>query len=464
MTGAPLAPVSIAAEAKGFGRLPFAFGPKFFIALLIGLVWIVPAWWEPRAMWGMAAWDALVLALWLIDLRNLPGPEQLTIRREWKSALSLAERGGVRIEIGNRSKRELVAIASDEIPSVLREPPPALEAVVPERGQTTGEYPVLPRMRGNLQTGRTFLRYRTSRGFAEKRAVADTAQVVRVLPGLTQARNFALYLIRSRQIELEKRRRHERGQGRDFEALRDYREGDEMRDICWTATARRHQPTTRVYRTERSQTVWIVVNSGRLLRALVKNPDRAFPSSKLDYAVDAALSLAMVATQSGDKVGLLAYGRGVQRSVAPGRGGPHVRTILEALADVHGEAAEADHARAAQALSRAQTRRALIVWLTDFSETATTPEVIEYAIRLATKHVVVFAAIGQPDLDALARKIPENTEEMFRHAAALEVAQRRERLLRTLRERGVAALDIPAAGVAAAVVNRYLEVKERGRI
>ena len=92
------------------------------------------------------------------------------------------------------------------------------------------------------------------------------------------------------------------------------------------------------------------------------------------------------------------------------------------------------------------------------------PEVIEYAIHLTNRHLVVFAAIGQPDLADLAKAVPQNVNEMFRHAAAVEVVQRRQRLLRGLRDRGVLAIDIGAAGLAAALVNRYLEVKDRNLI
>ena len=106
-----------------------------------------------------------------------------------------------------------------------------------------------------------------------------------------------IYLIRSRQIELEKRLKRQRGHGREFESLRDYRDGDEFRDICWSVTARRGKLITKVHQIERSQTIWLVLDAGRLLRARV---DRL---TKLDYTISAALSLAQVAFYSGDRVG-----------------------------------------------------------------------------------------------------------------------------------------------------------------
>jgi uncharacterized protein (DUF58 family) len=461
MTTSSLVPPRIEARLLSRGRLPFAFGTRFFVALLLGLIWLAPAWWSPRLIAAMFLWDALVLAAWLFDLLHLPAPSQLEARRIWNSAPSLARPATIEIEIQNYSRTPIYASLIDETPLALRDQPPAMDIAVPNAAPVRHAYPIVPRTRGDVAVGKLFLRYRTSFSFAERWAAADLAQTVRILPDLEQAQRYALYLIRSRQVEMEKRRRRQRGMGREFEALREYRQEDDMRDICWPATARRHQLITRTYRMERSQTVWIVLDAGRLLRAQVQDPNRDFRSSKLDYAVDAALSLAQVASQYGDRVGLLAYGRAIQRSVGVGQGQHHVRSILDSLAQVRGETAEANHALAARALLHTQGRRSLIVWITDFAETPTTPEVIQYAGQMSRRHLVVFAAVTQPDLLALGQSIPRTEEEMFRHAAGLEIIQRRELLLRGLRERGVLAIDLVPGALAESLINQYLEIKDR---
>jgi uncharacterized protein (DUF58 family) len=252
--------------------------------------------------------------------------------------------------------------------------------------------------------------------------------------------------------------------GREFDSLREYREGDELRDISWTATARRRHLITRVFQMERSQNVWLVLDAGRLLRAQVREEGDAPRFSKLDYAVNAALSLAQVALYCGDRVGLLAYGRKVQQNLYAGRGAHHVRAIVESLAQVRAEAFESDHGRAVRALLNAQKRRSLVVWITDFAETATIPEVIEYAMQLTPRHLVVFAAMGQPDLKALAETIPAVTADLYRHGAALEISQRRDILLRGLRQRGVLALELMPGMLASALVTQYLDIKERSLI
>ena len=458
----PLLPPEVAARAHALGRVPFGFGPRFFVMLLLGLIWIVPAWWFPRLVFAMLLWDLLAVVVFVVDLLRLPRPSEMEARRTWEHAPCLATPCAVALSIKNFGNVAVRCQLVDETPASLRTAPPSRDVVVPARDSAQTSYKVLPRERGDVRLGRLFLQYRSALGFAERWASANISQTVRVLPDLAQARQHALFLIRSRQVEMEKRRRRrQRGQGREFESLRDYRVGDDIRDLCWTATARRHQLTTRLFEIERSQAVWIVLDAGRLLRAQIQEGTGEVRLSKLDYAVNAALSVAQVASQCGDRVGLLAYGRNIQQNVAAGRGALHLRTIVDSLAQVHGEAAEANHSRAAHVLLTEQSRRSLVIWITDFAETPATPEVIEYAMKMTQRHLVVFAAMNQPDLALLAQTTPQTPEEMFRHAAALEITQRRDLLLRGLRQRGVFAFELVPGLLASTLVNQYLDIKER---
>src|SRR5439155_26841633 len=179
------------------------------------------------------------------------------------------------------------------------------------------------------------VRYQSLVRIAKRWVRAPLAQTVRIYPNLEDARRYSIYLLRSRQIELEKRHTRVRGVGREFESLREYQTGDEYRDICWTAAARRGKLVTRIYQIERSQTVWIVIDSGRLMRARVGN------FSKLDHAVNSALSLAQVALYSGDRVGLVAYGRKIRQQLPAAKGSAHLRQLIEQAALVHEEDSEA---------------------------------------------------------------------------------------------------------------------------
>lgn len=450
-----LAPLPVGARGKAKGRFGVAFGRRFFLLLLIGLVWIGPAWANSKYLLAMAFWDVLVLLLWVIDLGRLPKPEQIEVRRVWQSTLQLRERAVAVLEFLNRGKSEVLLRVQEEAPVGLRKEIPELDLRVPAGESQTATYDICPRERGDMFFGNTYLRYQSTWQVAERWASASLQQTIRIYPNFEEAKKDTIYLIRSRQVALEKRYKHQIGQGREFESLREYRESDEWRDICWSATARRAKLISRSYQIERSQTVWMVLDAGRLLRTRVKG------LSKLDYAVAAALSLAQVVLYSGDRVAMLGYGRRILQRVPPGRGSRQVRALLDALALVRAEELEADHRRATEALSLLQKRRSLVVWMTDLAETATTPEVIESATHMAKRHLVLFTVIGQPELREMARERPTDARQMFRQTAAMEIVQRRDLLLRTLRQHGALTLEVEPSKLSTAVVNQYLMAKDR---
>ncbi|MGH9396218.1 MAG: DUF58 domain-containing protein [Terriglobia bacterium] len=453
----PLAPPTISAKAQSKKTGSGACGPRFFVALAVGLVWIGPAYWDRRFIFAMFLWDTLILLAWLADWKRLPPPPEIEVTRIWLEPLYMCVETPVELTVSHTSSRPLNVTAMDDLPPTLRGEAPRAEIRVTGRGQA--KYCVLPRRRGDIEAGPVFLRYRSRAQLAERWAVAGLQQVVRVYPDIRESRHHALYLIRSRQIEMEKRLKRIPGAGRDFESLREYQAGDEPRDICWTATARRGKLITKVAQPERSQAVMIVLDAGRLMLARAASAPCAF--SKLDCAIQAALNLSYVALYSGDAVGLLVYGRKVQARLPAGRGSRHLRIILEQLCQVRGELLEADHAHAAELLLKNLNRRSLILWLTDLAETAGTPDVIDGAARLWPRHLVVFTAISQPELDCLVARKPDSIAEMYRYVAAQQVIERRELLLRQIRNRGVLAMQLAPAQLASGLINRYLEVKER---
>jgi len=493
-----LLPSAVSACAASGRRWAAAFQWRFFLALLLGLVWIGPAWWNRRALYAMPLWDGVVLMVWLADLVRLPKPKELSVSRHWSEPLSLDIDSRVELQVANLGKRALEVTLEDDVPAVLCPTLPKFTLTVPPGGRALAAYSVHPSTRGDIQVGQVFLRYHGTVRFAERWAVADARQTIRVYPNLREPERYTLYLIRSRQIEQEKRLKHVVGKGREFESLREFRESDEIRDICWTATARRGKLISKVYQVERSQCVFLVVDAGRLMLARTRSQNlglriqesevrsqkskaiwptadpTTWPSAqshsglgpprlmKLDYAVNAALSLAHVALHSGDAPGLLTYGRKLQSYLPCARGSEHLRHFLEQLALVSGEAVEADHGLAADSLLARQRRRSLVVWLTDLAETAATPDVIEAASRLLFRHLVLFAVVGEPELRALLAHRPESPAQMYQYVAAQQIIERRELLLRRMREQGALAVEFLPGRLSSEIVNHYLEIKSKG--
>lgn len=473
-------------------RRTFAFGltPRAIALLLVGFVWLIPGFWDGRLAYAMLGWDALVLLAALLDGLRLPKAGLLTAGRSWSNAPALDSHTEIELTIENMGRTIVDCRLLDDLPPALtgvQAEPPTHRLTAFPRVPAKLRYTVTPQQRGDTETGWLYVRYRSPLGLTERWAKAKLVQPVRVYPALRTGEEQQIFLARSRQIDLQLRQARQRGLGRDFESLREYREGDDLRDICWTASARRGTPITRQYQIERSQAVWIVLDCGRLMRSQVtpapdpgRNPAGAFGDgagpfagsaqsagnthSKLDFACTTAVALAQLALFSGDRVGLLAYGQGIQQRLLPGRGASHLRQLIEALAVVRAEEGEADHLRATAILSRLQPRRSLVLWITDLAETAMRPEVIDGAMQLLRRHVLLFVAMAQPEVDLIAQARPINLAQMFRAAAAQEMAGRRELLLARLHEQGALTLDIHPEFLTSSVLNNYLTVKERAMV
>jgi uncharacterized protein (DUF58 family) len=519
----------------GFGLTPRAIG-----LLAVGFLWLIAGFRFGRLAYVMLAWDAVVLLAALVDGLRLPRPEQLTAGRSWSNAPALDSQTEIELTVENQGRMIVECRLVDDLPPALVAEPATHRLMAFPRVPASLRYRVEPQERGDWETGWLYVRYRSSLGLTERWAKAPLTQTVRVYPALRTGEEQQIFPARSRQIDLQLRRAQQRGLGRDFESLREYREGDDLRDICWTATARRGSPITRQFQTERSQPVWIVLDCGRLMRSRValahpgslplhdspasgrthsdlpevsaglseasaglheasaglseasaglheasghdfsradargRKPGALAPEgksfenqkvhSKLDHACTTAVALAQLALFSGDRVGLLAYGQGIQQRLLPGRGAAHLRQLIESLAQVHAESGEADHLRATALLNRLQPRRSLILWVTDLAETAMRPEVIDGAVQLLRRHVLLFVAMAQPDVESIAQARPQNVEQMFRAAAAQEMAGRRELLLARLHEQGALTLDLNPEALTSAVLNQYLMVKERAMV
>jgi uncharacterized protein (DUF58 family) len=465
-------PVRAACESRG--RWSFGLTPRAIGLLLVGFVWLVPGFWDARLAYAMPAWDLLVLLCALLDGLRLPAPAELTAGRSWSNAPALDSETEIELTLENHGRTIVECRLIDDLPPALVAEPSTLRLTVFPRIPATLRYRVEPKERGDCETGSLYIRYRSPLGLLERWARAPLTQTVRVYPALRAGEEQQIFLARSRQIELQLRQARQRGLGRDFESLREYREGDDLRDICWTATARRGSPITRQYQSERSQPIWIVLDCGRLMRSRVAIDTKTFQNSgstpahrvhsKLDHACTAAVALAQLALYSGDKVGLLAYGEGIQQRLLPARGAAHLRQLIESLAQLRAESGEANHLRATATLNRLQPRRSLILWVTDLAETAMRPEVIDGAAQLLRRHVLLFVAMAQPEVELIAQARPGSVEEMFRTAAAQEMAARRELLLARLHEQGALTLDLNPEALTSSVLNQYLNIKERAMV
>ncbi len=226
-------------------------------------------------------------------------------------------------------------------------------------------------------------------------------QKVKVYPDLTALTKEALELARASDAPAERAQRI-RGEGREFESLREYRNGDDYRTIDWKASARRARTMVRVYQPERNQPVLLLLDCGRHMAGKVDG------RRKLDHAVDAALRMAKVGLDAGDLVGVLAFASDVRTYLPPRKGREHLRLLTEALYRAEAALEESDYGRAYDFAFARSSRRSMVVLFTDLVDPDASGTLVARTLMLRPRHLPVVASLLDEDLQAAATGVPQH--------------------------------------------------------
>lgn len=438
----------------------FVFSRRFFILLAIGFIPLSLSWNFPALRYFVLIYDILLVAVALADYfisRKLP--EELTIRREFDKRFAIGDESIVTLHIENRSARDFNLQIKDEFPPemVLNE---ERKAEFKLAAQKTADftYGLTPLRRGNYKFGKTAVRFLSKLGLVWCQANLNEAESVKVYPNMRRAREMELKALGANSYLAIQRKSVRRGEGREFESMRDYVRGDEMRHISWTATARRSKLITRQYQIERDQTIIIALDAGRLMTGRIGD------ETKFDTAIHASLALMSAATRGGDNCGLMVFGRKVKKFLPPKKGIGQIDAVLEALHDLEPELIEPSYPRAFRYISANLKKRAFVIILTDLVDKESSKELINSLKLLRPRHLPLVATIGDRDLNATVSEKPADIKDVFTQSAAEEIIHQREAALRQVETLGGLALDVTTQTLAPRLLETYLRVKERGML
>ncbi|HSV32697.1 MAG TPA: DUF58 domain-containing protein [Pyrinomonadaceae bacterium] len=435
----------------------FVFTKLFYALLAIGFIPLSLSWGRPELRWVTLAYDLILIGIAIFDARESKLPERVRIERRFGSRFAVAAETEVRIEITNHTPRVISLQIKDEFPPQMKLSG-TREGRIDVDAQSTAAlvYGLTPPKRGRFEFGQIAARYLSRWRLVWCQAQVGQPTAVKVYPNMRRAREVELKALGARSLVAARRKSQWRGEGRDFESLRDYVRGDEMRHISWTATARRGRLVTRQYQMERDQTIVIALDAGRLMTARIDN------ETKLDLAVHATLALMSAATRAGDNTGLAVFGRRIRTYLPPKRGVEHMDAALEALHDVEPEMIEPSYARVFEFISANSRRRSLVVVLTDLVDEQGSSELLSSLKLLRPRHLPLVVTIADRDLKAVVREPPQDERELFTQSVAEEIMYQREAALRLVESQGGLALDVTAAALAPKLLETYLRVKERG--
>lgn len=440
----------------------------------------------PVMLYVAIAYLTLVVAMITADRLLSPQPRDFSVTRQNDSRLSLGAENRIVIAVTNSSRRTVRLVARDEYPPEFRsdviilnanhlvahgessQPKSSGERPATVRPRETIQlaYHVNPPRRGDYRFGDLNLRWWGILGLTIRQARYPAAEPVKVYPNLLDIRKYELQARKGMLQEIGLRQARMLGSGTEFERLREYQLDDEFRKIDWKATARRGKPVTREFETEKSQTIMCLLDTGRLMRPPVNDAanQSGHALAKLDYAVNAVLMLSYVAGLRGDRVGLLAFADDVTSYLVPKSGRGQFYKMLATLYAVESQPVESDYVRAFSYLGAKHKKRSLIVLFSDIATGIAVDTLVRQIAPLSPRHVPLLVAISDPTVVQLARQVPRDSVSVYERAVAEQLVDERALILEKLRQRGVLTLDVPANQLTVAVVNKYLELKARGRI
>ncbi len=404
---------------------------------------------------------ALLAGVWLDALlapRIGKWGAEVTVVREAPPAYSLGRAGEVSYRWRNRAARRARLWVREVRPDIVGGTLSPRAVAVPANGVVSETIPVVPIRRGHETSGAFAIDSGGPLGLGVRRSRVDLPWDIRVYPALTALRRRAAIAQALRRRELGRQPLRRLGEGRLFESLRDFVPGDDPRHIDWKASARRRKVITRQFEAERRQQVLLVLDAGRLLTADVAGVAR------MDYVVQAALELAYAAAQHDDNVGVMVFADGVKSFVAPQRGRRGLKQVLDVLAEVSPTLVEPDYPGAFRYLAARNRKRALTVVFTDVIDRFASEALVANLATLRPRHLPLAVTLRNPELDGVATARPVAVAGAWRKAAAEELLRAREEALSHMRRAGVLVLDVPPERAAESVVDKYLELKRRGRL
>jgi len=427
--------------------------PFGLAVLLIGPALLAAAEFYPplRGLGWVWIWAVLVIAVAdnLLSRRTA----RIEAERHVDEKLSLGTVNQVEIILYSRSRQALTLQVKDD-------PPPEFETVrrrqylrlEPYQTQRI-TYRTVPQSRGDYQFGDIHLRSRSRLALSWWQRRIPAQQQVRVYPNLLQVHRYELL---TRKLHLQQagfRRMRRRGEGTEFESLRDYLPDDDFRDIDWKASARRTRPITRQYEVERSQNVMLLIDAGRMMCSQLDG------MSKLDYAINAALMLAYVASRQDDAVGMMVFADTVGSFIPPRKGSTQIGRLVEELYAVQPTMTEPDYGAALTLLQSRSRKRSLVVIFTDIIDKHASRALLAYSGALYPHHLPLVVTIRDPQLEQTANLYPQQVPQVYQRAVAAGLLRDRSQALAALRRQGVRVVDATPDELTVSAVNRYLDIK-----
>ncbi|MBX8560186.1 DUF58 domain-containing protein [Pseudomonas cichorii] len=390
----------------------------------------------------------------LVRLARLPSP---SVQRQLPGSLALGRWSEVRLDIEHSSANPLALQVFDHIPDGLEFENMPLSVTLASGEKVQAGYRLRPVKRGQFVFEHCEVNLPSRLGLWSARRYLPVSGSTRVYPDFARLYGGQLLAVDNWLSQIGVHQRQRRGLGLEFNQLREFREGDSLRQIDWKATARQRTPIAREYQDERDQQIILMLDCGRRMRS--QDGDL----SHFDHSLNACLLLSYVALRQGDAVGLTTFAGDQQRYLAPVKGQGHLNLLLNTVYDLQSTQHAADYSAAVRQVLARQKRRALVILVTNLRDED--DEELPAAVKqLSRHHRVLVASLREEVLDSLRQSSVQTYDQALAYCGTIDFGNARAGLHERLAAQGIPVMDVRPAELGAQLVTRYLSWKKAGTL
>lgn len=436
---------------------PFYIQPRFFyvgigIVVLFGLSYFVPI------LFNIAQLSILILlAFFLLDvLIVFIGRNKLEAERVVPDKFSNGDRNQIDIHVNNNYNIAINIEIIDEIPEQFQVRNFKLKEQIASRKSKTISYQLKPFERGEYHFGDLNIYASSMLGLVARRYCFDNNAMVPTYPSFKQLRKFELLNINKNSLQYGLKKVRRLGHTMEFEQIKDYVLGDDLRTINWKATAKKNNLMVNQFQDEKSQPVYSIIDKGRLMK---------MPFDKLcllDYAINATLVISNVVLKKQDKAGMFAFSKKVENRVVAERRTSQMRLILESLYNVDTDFFESDFSRLYANIKQHITHRSLLLLYTNFETLDGLHRQIPYLKAIAKSHLLVVIFFKNTELDAMIKENAETVQQVYDKVIAEKFAFEKRLIVNELKKYGIYSILTTPKNLTIDTINKYLEIKARG--
>ena len=424
----------------------------FFLVLGIAIALLLATFFNQQvSILGTLLFDVIVLGLAVWDGQRVK-PNRVQVTRTPLQRLSIGRDNPVVLTVRSLNQTASILI-KDYYPLKFKVSSSTLQATLEPNSTESLTYTIHPDSRGEFQWGDIQVRQLGQWGLAWHDWKIPASEKVAVYPDLIGLRSLSIRLALENTGTMRQIRRQ--GMGTEFAELREYGIGDDTRLIDWKATARRSRPLVRVLEPEKEQTLIILLDRGRLMTAQVQGLKR------FDWGLNATLSLALAGLNRGDRLGVGVFDREVTTWSPPERGQHQLSKLIERLTPIQPVLLEPDYFGAVTRVVNQQTRRALVVLITDIVDVTASAELLGAMGHLAPRYLPFCVTLRDPQVDQIAHTPTQEVDAAYARAVALDLLAQRQVAFAQLKQKGVLVLDAPANQISEQLVERYLQLKAK---